>query len=225
MSFDGPDARDYENVVSLNHAWLCLQRRDPQIRRGLDNGARLLSRELAGLDAVQAERLAATPFLLFSFREQDDVYWTSVLERQAAPDLFRSDGSRDSDMLISAALGFIWQLACRNPYALRLICGASLYWCERLTETPFYELLAAVRCAGELPVPRLAGHTTMWQKLLGDGVSGDENVRAAAQLSALQSVLTETYRETGGRKLALAASRINAPGLRVAEDNDPHSNS
>ena len=125
--------------------------------------------------------------------------------------------------MLAAALGFVWQLARQNPYALRLICGATLYWCERIGELTFYRLLSAVRQTDEIPVLRSAAHPTLWRKLLTAGVSSRDDIRCAAQLCALQTVLTDPLECPRKERLALAASRSRAPELQVAEDNERHS--
>ena len=143
-----------------------------------------------------------------------------MLDRAPEPGLFRSSGSEPVDTLIAAALGFIWQLANRNPYSLRLVCGATLYWCERIADLTFYELLDAVRNSGDVPLLRHAHVESLWRKLLADGIHGNGKVRRAAQLSALQAVLTDAglTHMTGAWKLA--ARGADAPGLRVAESGD-----
>jgi len=221
MSFDGPNAQDYENVVALNQAYLALLRRDKALCRGLTGCSAPLRERILDLSQHQIDRLAATPFLLFSFREQDDLYWNRILQNEGGRDLFRSAGSDDVDTLISAALGFIWQLAKRNPYALRLFCGATLYWCERIAELTFFRLLDAVRCSGELPVLRIAGHHELWRKLLQGGVSRENAIRHAAQLSALQAVLTDPPDTNRIETWSLAARNVRAPGLQVAENDPP----
>ena len=220
MSFEGPDKEDYANVVALNQAYLALLRRDKELCRGLNGCAEPLRQHLVELSQHRIDRLAEAPFLLFSFRERDDRYWTRILQDAGDADLFSSAGSDDVDTLISAALGFIWQLARRNPYALRLFCGATLYWCERIAELTFYRLLEAVRCSGDVPVLRIAGRNELWRKLLESGVSRHNPVRHAAQLSALQVVLTDPAEKQRSESWSLAARKVMAPGLSVAEEND-----
>ena len=220
MSFDGPDTQDYENVIALNQAYLSLLRRDKELRRGLSSCAEPLRHRLRELTQQQADRLAEAPFLLFSFRECDDLYWNRILQDAGNADLFRPAASEDVDTLISAALGFIWQLAKRNPYALRLFCGATLYWCERIAELTFYRLLEAVRGSGDVPVLRIAGRNELWRKLLESGVSRRNTIRHAAQLSALQAVLTDPPDNSKSETWSLAARNVRAPGLKVAEEID-----
>jgi hypothetical protein len=220
MSFDGPDQQDYENVVALNHAYLALLRRDKCLRRGLGGTTDALRQRLLALNQHQTDRLAEAPFLLFSFREQDDLYWNGVLEQCGGADLFRSTVSDEVDTLISAALGFVWQLAKRNPYSLRLFCGASLHWCERIAELTFYRLLDAVRCSGDVPGLRAASHSELWRKLLDNGVCRQNSIRHAAQLCALQTVLTDPTDHRRGDAWGLAARSVRAPGLKVAEEID-----
>ena len=216
MLFEGPELRDYDNVVSLNAAYLSAIRKG--CNAGLECAAEPLVARLAGLDERQASRLAETPFLLFSFRECDDGYWDHLLGDAVPGDLFQRMPPPDLAMLTSAALGFIWQLANRNPYALRLFCGATLYWCERIGELTFYRLLNAVRCVGDVPVLRLAGNQGLWRKLLDEGTSRDTRLRQAAQFAALQTVLTDPSDNGQVIPLRLAARRSKPPGLSVADN-------
>lgn len=216
MSFEGPERRDYDNVVSLNVAYLrCLRRHRGE---GLGACSATLKSRLVGLNESESRRLAEAPFLLFSFREQDDRYWDRLLGRRVSGELFRPAPSPEFSMLTSAALGFVWQLANRNPYALRLFCGATLYWCERIAELTFYRLLDTVRAAGDVPELRLADHHALWQKLVDDGTCRASRIRHAAQFAALQTVLTGASTGRRPEALPLAASRSRAPGLEVADD-------
>jgi len=219
MGFSGPDTTDYENVLALNHAWLELAQRDSGLRRGLDAMPDKLRERMTSLTNSQTARLARTPFLLFSFRETDEAYWTNTLVDRPGADLFDIRPTDDADTLISAALGFIWQLARRNPYALRVICGATLYWSERIAELTFFELLDAVRATGDPPVARFGMHADLWRKLLGSGVSRQMLSCHAAQMTALQSILTQA---PGARqeKWSLAARSVGAPEQCIAESNE-----
>ena len=220
MAFEGPETRDYENVVSLNHAYLALLKRDAVLRQGLSRVSGPVRDRLLGLGDTEIDRLSATPFLLFSFHEKDDRYWDRVLERDNDRDLFSQAATDEVDVLISAALGFVWQLARRNPYALRLFCGATLYWCERIADLTFFRLLDAVRTTGDVPVLRLGDHEAIWQKLLHPGVHRDHRRRNAAQLAALQSMLTTTPVRNKEVAWPVAARRVDVPGLEVTERNE-----
>ena len=114
MSFDGPELRDYRNVVALNTAYLKLIGSERVLARGIAGCQEPLRQRIIGLHRNESERLAETPFLLFSFRERDDRYWDGILDENRDPGLFRSSGSEAVDTLMSAALGFIWQLANRH---------------------------------------------------------------------------------------------------------------
>jgi hypothetical protein len=219
MEFQGPDAADYENVSSLNRAFLALLRRDPATRRCLAGLREPLAARLVALTEPQAERLATTPFLLMSFRERDDRFWEAAFPAHASRDLFAVPAAAADDLgrLVSAGLGFVWQLARQNPYAARLICGASLHWCEQLTELPFFHLLAIAGLRHELLVLRSAADAEMWTKLLRSGISREQQVRRAAHISALQSVLTRASMP-GGQKLAAAACVARTPSLRIADE-------
>lgn len=220
MSFDAPGVRDFDNVASLNSAYLGLLGSERALGRGLLACPPTLQKRLSGLTRAEARRLAETPFLLFSFRERDDRYWDAVLDRPTEPRLFRSSGSEPVDTLIAAALGYVWQLANRNPYSLRLVCGATLYWCERIADLTFYGLLDAVRNSGDVPLLRHAHVESLWRKLLDDGTHSNGRIRRAAHLSALQFVLTDAGLSHAPVAWKLAARGADAPELRVAEAGD-----
>ena len=218
MAFSGPHTDDFRNVVSLNRACLDLLRQDESLSgamRDLDDASRA---KIRALDESAADRLAATPFLLLSFRERDDVYWDRLLDDLPGRDLFAADQSEALQTLIAASVSFIWQLANRNPYALRLICGSTLYWCERIADLTCLRLLEAVRSRSDLPVLRFASHHHLWRKLLGNGTSRDYPLRNATHISALQMVLTEAP-ERAGATWPVAARSLKSPGLRVADRN------
>jgi hypothetical protein len=219
MAFRGPEAADYKNVIALNQAWLSLLQRDSELRRGLAGLPDTLQSRLTNLSEQQIVRLAATPFLLFSFRESDDRYWTRILSVDSSRNLFAIGSSEEVDTLVSAGLGFVWQLAQRNPYTLRLICGATLYWSERIAERTFYSLLDAVRAAGDVPCIRLPRHREFWRKLLDSGVGHENLARHAAHISALQAILTRPS-ASRSENWPLAARSANIPHLRVAEANE-----
>jgi hypothetical protein len=223
MAFSGPEKSDYDNVASLNAAWLEILQRESRLRSGLTGLPDTLRLRITNLSKQQISRLAATPLLLFSFREGDDRYWARVLDGSPERDLFVTSNTDDVDTLISASLGFIWQLARRNPYALRLICGASVYWTECIAEQTFFGLLDAVRSTGDTPSARSVSQRELWQKLLSSGVSRERVSRHAAQVSALQAILTDPP-EYRVENWPLAARVVKAPKLGVAEENDPTDN-
>lgn len=223
MAFDGPDADDFSNVTALNRAWLGMLRQVPASRRTRCRETATRLAEIVELTHREAEHLAESPFLLFSFRERDEALWSGIIEGTGHRQLFRNQRSRETETVLAAALGFVWQLARQNPYALRIICGATLYWCERIGELTFYRLLSAVSQSDEIPVLRSAAHSTLWRKLLTGGVSPVAEVRSAAQLCALQMVLTDPVQIRRSERLSLAARRAPAPGLQVAEQKGRHS--
>ncbi len=180
-----PSPADYDNVAALNRAWLA--------------GA-------AGLKACERERLARCPFLLFSLKEQNIDWWGAALSEQRP----LSTGSADRE-LIAAAVGFMWGLADRNPYAARLVSGASVAWCELVTSRPLVDVIDRVAGREDLLDSRLEA-----RGLTDDGVSSHARVRRATHLTALQMLLTNAP-GPGYRELKTAACRLTKPGLQVAE--------
>ncbi len=218
MDFQGPTLADYENVRSLNFAFLRLLQNGSECARYLEGLPQELGRRLRRLGHRETERLAATPFLLFSFRERDDGFWQKILTDDRTRDLFAlpMKASDDVGRLVSAGLGFVWQLAHRNPFAARLLCGASTHWCERITEQTIFHILAVAGHRSDLLVLRAQHDAEIWQKLLDNGLSNEAETRHAAHISALQSVLT---RQPARAAWSAAACASRSPALKVADES------
>lgn len=213
MEYPGPQPADYDNVRALNRAFLnLLTDRHAAARLFAELPSALMER-CVELTSRRRQRVAETPFLLFSFRERDAAYWDRLFEERRCHDLLAAVEPLDAALagLVSAGLGFLWQLARQNTYTARLICGASLHWCEQLAERPLLEVVS-VADARRLLTLRSPGDAGLWQKLLHDGASSDRAVSDAARLSALQRVLTH------GRPppTALAARKVRAPSLHLS---------
>ncbi len=216
MDFQGPTSADYENLHSLNFAFLELVQHSG--RRYVEDLSPELGRRLQRLSRGEIGWLAATPFLLFSFRERDDDFWRKLLIGDTCRDLFtvpiRSTG--ETGRLVSAGLGFVWQLAIHNPFAARLLCGASTHWCEQITERTLFHLLAVAGHRSDLLVLRAQQDSKLWQKLLFLGLSEETTARNAAHISALQHILTRPP-ATAAWQAAACATRN--PTLKVADDS------
>lgn len=219
MGFTGPETGDYENVVALNREWLKLLQSDASAKCGLESLPRQLRDRLTTLSQGEIQCLASTPFLLFSFRENDNVYWSRILHQGHEQDLFAVRVSADVDTLVSAAMGFAWQLAQRNPFLLRLFCGASIYWCECIGETNVIDLLQRVRRFGDVPIVRCGFRPELWQLLLHGGTSHRSLCSHAAQITALQTVLTQSQKQAPG-VWQRAARSTGAPLRHVADANE-----
>ena len=153
-----------------------------------------------------------------SLREYDDTRWRSLFADRRSMDLLRPLQPADDEAarLVTAGLGFLWQLALRNPYAARLVSGAGLNWCEQLADCTLMELYARVAEEDPLLEPRMPDRPELWNKLLTAGVSAKRDVRIAARVSALQTVLTRSP-ATPYRQLATAACAMPAVSRRVGE--------
>ena len=215
MDFQGPTPADYENLRSLNVAFLDLVQHSG--RRYLEGLSPELGRRLRRLSRREIGWLAATPFLLFSFRERDDDFWQKLLIEEKCRDLFTVpiSSTDETGRLVSAGLGFVWQLANHNPFAARLLCGASTHWCEQIAERTFFHLLSVAGHRSDLLVLRAQQDTELWQKLLFVGLSEETRARNAARISALQHILT---RQPAAAAWQAAACATRNPTLKVAED-------
>jgi len=215
MDFKGPEAADLINVRSLNVAFLeyLSGPQGEQLRQALPAPLRPA---VAAMRDRQVKRLAAVPFLLFTLSESDDAYWDRLLVDRPVRDLFASTHKHIDPLgqITSAALGFLWQLARKNAYATRLLSGGSLHWCEQLASCT---LLCVLQCAVEnqdLIGPRLPGNTVFWHRLLGAGLSSEADVRRAAHLYALQTILIPAD-AAGRQRFRSAACHSSVPALEL----------
>lgn len=203
MDYEALRQDDLANVRALNATWLELA---PPV--GLQ--AERITR--------QSARLAATPFLLFSLRESDDQFWVRLLDERRQPDLLdapREAGGRRR-ALQATSLAFLWELSRRNPYVARLVSFAPLAWCELIASVTLVQLLDAA--AGEMIIaPRFAEGSPQYRRLLQRGGSALREARRAAQIAAMQTLLTEGDIAEHGRQAA-AACRMASRARQVADD-------
>ena len=194
--YPGPNPDDYANVLALNTAFIkaAFQMKGPQ--RG---------------------RLAAAPFLLFSFRERDMDWWDEALVENLQEDLMAAPELDNPQLqrIQIAALSFLWHLARRNPYATRIITGANVSWCEKITDLPLVTLLDRIGARGDVMQSRLDNSNRFGGRLLGDGTSSRRTVRRSSQLVALQSLLTQATFDNYTR-LPAAACAMPRP-MRVQD--------
>ena len=211
MDFEGPDHEDLDNVRALNQAFIDALAGGA----GLDGAEARLANEIRALGDLRRQRLANCPFLLFSMGHLYEADWP-VDERQR--DLLRAEeptaGTRTK--LVTAALGFLWQLARRNAYAARLVTGAPLAWCERLAERTFMELFAIGEQHPQLVTAMRSDDQPFWSKLIDAGTSDDGRVRRAARLSALQTILTASASKKLQQLPAAACSMPSPVSVRVS---------
>lgn len=214
MQYHGPDAADLANVFVLNDAFIAWQRARPLEESRERSLAPEVRAKLGELNREQRERLARTPFLLMSLTEDDEARWQSLFTGHGTRELLQCLQVRDeaASGLVAAGLGFLWQLAQRNPYATRLVSGASLSWCEQLAACTLMDLYSSVLQDRMLLAPRMADNSDLWQRLLTAGVSNRRHVRIAARVSAMQTMLTQC-RGRPYRPLAAAACRL--PPVKV----------
>lgn len=216
MDYSGPRPADLADVHALNVALLaCVRstRGGAALRLQLPLSVQPL---LAALTDQQMQRLAKAPFLLMSLRERDDVYWTQLLGDGANRDLFATSpiAVDDCSRIVAATIGFAWQLSRRNPYSARLLFGASLSWCERVATRPLFELLCRTADRTDVLGLRLARNEDFWQRLLRGGLSSESDIRRAAQLCALQTMLTDGN-SSEYRRLQTAACSAAVPTMSV----------
>lgn len=209
MEYEGPTADDLDNVQAMNRCFLSVYAGNGAPGCGPLGRRRLRESELA--------RLSAAPFLLFSCHECDTALWERLLGDDPQLELTSTDTPSDPRIreLTVAALGFLWQLSRRNPFAARVVSGAPVRWCQVLASVNLMTLTERVAGLGELLVPRFHGQDDVWRRLLGGGVSSVRQLRLMSHQSALQSMLTQAPPPRAER-LSAAACRMSGPQHRVA---------
>lgn len=214
MDYSGPECSDLNDVRSINLAFVTFL--------SSTDGERLCSAlphplhsAMTALSRRQLERLAAAPFLLLSLNETNDDYWRSAPHHKPVRDLFTpaNDVANPLCRITTAAVGFLWQLARRNPYAARITCGASLAWCEQLAAQTLLQVLEVAADDCHTLLPRCADDKIFWHRLLGAGVSSEASIRQAAHMSALQTVLLPIA-SVPARRLRSAACYSSVPAVR-----------
>ena len=191
MEYPGPRQEDYENVLALNVAYI---------------------RATSALKGPQRGRLAAAPFLLFSLRENDLDWWQRALSDPQQNDLIEHVELNNPVLrsVQTAALSFLWQLAQRNPYAVRVVSGAATAWCETVSALPLLTLLDRIGLRGDLIQSRLDAPDMIGERLLGTGTSASMTLRRSSQLCALQALLARSSPDSQAR-LPSAACNLSGP--------------
>ncbi len=190
-SFAAPSQEDYDNVTTLNRAFIAAT---------------------TTLGGAQRDRLAATPFLLFSLREGDENWWRDVLQDKRQRDLIADAPIRDSELqrIQIAALGFLWQLVRRNAYAARIVSAANPAWCERIAAMPLITLYDRVADRSDLLESRIEHLGAVGERMSINGSSASHSLRRSTQIAALHSVLADAgIAEI--QPLSAAACRLSGP--------------
>jgi len=184
MDYKGPTEDDLANIRALNRYFL--------VAIAETDGEAFGELATRRLSDSQRARLAGAPFLLFSFREQDSDYWQHVLSDDPQIDLGESHDLPSEKLrhLQVAGLGFLWQLARRNPYVTRIVSGAPVSWCEQLARATLARLLDRAASRSDLLCARFADEDNIWRRLLDSGVHAQRSLRRMSHHCALQVLLT-----------------------------------
>lgn len=219
MEFPVPVAADLADVGALNRAFLRLladSAAGSRLRAMLPQSLRAAA---AATSPGQVARLGEAPFLLLCLREHDLGYWQQLVDRSPCGDLFTvAEAHGACQQLTLAALAFAWQLGRHDPYSASVVCGVSRSWCELVCAFPLATLLDRAGGNPKLLAPRLAEDARFWGRLFRAGCADDNEVRRAAQLSCLQTVLMRVEAEPRQRyrsaACAGAAPVVQRSGVR-----------
>ena len=212
MEFQPPDPASLANVQSLNLEFLDFVRTGDRPFAAPEPLPAELFAALCRLGSAARSRLARSPFLVFSLAEDDEMRWGRLFDDGQQADLvsgLHRPGITEI-RLVSAALGFLWQLAIVSPHAARIVSGAPLHWCERLAQRTLVSVLRNATNEVGLLQFRCGDNVALWRKLISAGSSDERAVRRAAQMTALQTLLTSA-RVADYRQLPAAACAM--PGL------------
>lgn len=202
MDYQGLIEDDVINVRALNRAWLKLTESGPE--------------RFAALDEKRRKRLADAPFLLFTLRENDFQLWSTLLSDRPQQDLFATCPDAGQRELQVACLAWLWELARRNPYVARIVAGAPLQWCERVAAYPLVRLLRNAADA-DLVRPRFRVDSATHRRLLLRGGSALHAARFAAQVAAMQAMLTAVEFTQFGQ-LPAAACQLRGPAREITDE-------
>ncbi len=210
MDYQGPTADDLRNIRALNIAFL----------RSTNSGDGPPGNGISSqpLTELQIRRLGEAPFLLFSFRENDAEFWKLILSGESQQDFLQpavEPGGRLHELQV-AGLGFMWQLARRNPYVARLACGAPAKWCESIARMTLVDLMERAAGRGDLVLPRFDAADPVGNRLGKSGISARRKLQRMSQQFALQAMLT-CRSAARVEKLPAAACRFPATARRVAD--------
>ncbi len=215
MLYQGLSTDDLDNIHALN---LCFLKTLPNA--GFSGCGGLSQRRLS---ESQQAHLGCAPFLLFSLREGETDYWKQVLSGDPQLKLLPSERPLDATAreLQAAGLSFLWQLAHRNPYAVRIVSGAPHSWCEQVAALPVVTFLHRTRLRADMLVPRFRDQADVWQRLLKSGISHNSKLRAMSHQSALQAMLTRAgpinHDPINHERLQVAAASLPPPGQKNAK--------
>lgn len=213
MDYPAPDPADLSEVHALNRAFLDYATAGAApLMTELPPTAR---ERLAACDPRGRERVSRCPFLLFSISEDDEQLWERCFAGERQHDLLASPARPgEAEVQVAcAALGLVWQLARRDPYAARVLCGASLEWCERIADAALMDLVRFAATRRELLHFRQAGDAAFWSQL-AKAASDVRQVRRTARIACLQRLLTGIDVRRFER-LRTAACAMPTPGARV----------
>lgn len=194
--YRGPGADDYANVLALNSAFIAAT---------------------TNLKGPQRGRLAAAPFLLFSLRENDSLWWERALTDRRQAELIAPAELSDPELrrIQTAAMSFFWHLGRRNPYAVRIISGAPIGWCDKIADLPLVTLLNRLGARADLMQSRIESSAEDGDRLLSHCTSSVRQIRRASQFTVLQAILTRSGQDNYS-KLPAAACSLSGP-LRVMD--------
>lgn len=124
---------------------------------------------LAGLSQAQRERIASTPYALYSLCFEDVRFWRAACAPAKAALDARYAASSSAWLqgpFCEVALIHAWQVASSNPLAARLIYSMTAEVREILIDTPLWQIKRIANDYPGLLIPRWSRNAAFWPDLL-----------------------------------------------------------
>jgi hypothetical protein len=182
------DAVLLARVAELNHDYLDLlarERVDCAVAAQLQHFPERVARELSTLAPAARSELAAAPFTLYSLALDDERFWRTACDGEAAS-LEQRYGQRGPAWLqgpfCEAALMQAWRVATLSPLAARLVYAMSEEAARRLAATPPWRLKRSVVEQPALLTPRWPTNAAFWPDLVRYAAASDSRRLRTTQL-------------------------------------------
>ena len=156
-----------------------------------------LHARLAGLADIERQRLARTPYALYSLRFEDERFWTQLSEPAEHSLDVRYAGSRSTCLqtqFCETALLQAYQVARTMPLAARLMYSMREPVRERLAALPLWRIRRLAADHPSLLLPKWPTHACFWPDLLSCSSASDGARLTTVQLLGVQLIASELGR-------------------------------
>lgn len=143
------------------------------------------------------QRLARTPYALYSLRFDDERFWSQICELPQQPLDVRYAGSRSACLqtqFCETALLQAYQTARTLPLAARLMYSMNESVRSKLAALPLWRIRRLAADQPSLLMPKWSAHACFWPDLLSYGAAKDSAKLTTVQLLGVQLIAAELSR-------------------------------